>query len=45
MRPSSSSAGLHAPLKALSAVVIAAMAASIVYAGWISITYWSGIGV
>ncbi len=38
-------AAFHGPMKILGYVVLALMAAAIVYAGYISITYWSGIGV
>lgn len=34
-----------APLRIVSFVVLLAMLAAIVYAGWISVTHWSGIGV
>lgn len=36
---------LYAPLKALSLVVVLAMAAALGYAGWTSAAYWTGIGV
>jgi len=36
---------LHRALRVTSWVVVAAMAGSIAWAGWISIAYWSGIGV
>ena len=36
---------VHAALKAFSFVVLALMATGIVYAGYISVTYWTGIGV
>ena len=36
---------LYPPLKVLSLVVLAAMVAAMVYAGYISIAYWDGIGV
>lgn len=39
------SSALYAPLKILSAVVIALMLAAIAYAAWIAVRYWSGIGV
>lgn len=34
-----------APLRIVSFVVLIAMLAAIAYAGWISLTHWSGIGV
>jgi hypothetical protein len=33
------------PLRIVSFVVLLAMLAAIIYAGWISLTHWSGIGV
>ena len=36
---------LFTPLRIVSFVVLAAMLAAIAYAGWISLTHWSGIGV
>ena len=36
---------MQASLKAVSFVVLALMAAGIVYAGWIAVTYWTGISV
>lgn len=36
---------VHGPLKGLAIVVIAAMAAAMIYAAWITLTHWSGIGV
>jgi hypothetical protein len=33
------------PLRILSFVVLLAMIAAILYAAWISVTHWSGIGV
>jgi hypothetical protein len=33
------------PLRIVGYVVLLAMFAAIVYAGWISLTHWSGIGV
>jgi hypothetical protein len=36
---------MHGSLKALSAVVIALMLVALLYSGYISIRYWSGIGV
>lgn len=36
---------LHGPLKVLALIVIALLIVSLVYAGYISITHWSGIGV
>lgn len=45
MQPSPSPQPLYAPLKALSLVVVLAMAAALGYAGWISAAYWTGIGV
>lgn len=38
-------AAFHGPFKILGYVVLGLMAAAILYAGYISITYWSGIGV
>lgn len=34
-----------APLRVVSFIVLFAMLAAIVYAGWISLTHWSGIGI
>jgi hypothetical protein len=34
-----------APLRVVSFIVLLGMLASIVYAGWIAVTHWSGIGV
>lgn len=34
-----------APLRIVSFIVLLAMVAAIAYAGWISLTHWSGIGV
>lgn len=36
---------LYAPLKIFGYVVLLLMAVAVVYAGYISIKYWSGIGV
>lgn len=36
---------MHGPLKLLSYVVILLMLIAMVYSGYISIEYWSGIGV
>lgn len=36
---------MQGPLRVLSYVIVAAMAAAMVYAGGISLAYWSGIGV
>ena len=39
------SASLYRTVKIVSVVVLALMAAAILYAGGISLHYWSGIGV
>ncbi len=39
------SAALYGSLKIVGYVVLAAMLASILYAAYISLTHWSGIGV
>lgn len=36
---------MHGPLKLFSYVVILLMVVAMVYSGYISIAYWSGIGV
>ena len=36
---------MHGPLKWVSLLIILLMIAAIVYAGFISIKYWAGIGV
>lgn len=36
---------MHAALRLFSHVVLALMAAGIVYASYIGLTYWTGIGV
>ena len=36
---------VHAPLKVLSYVIAALMAVAVAYAAYISVAYWSGIGV
>lgn len=33
------------PVKIVSYVVLAAIIAALLYAGWISLSHWSGIGV
>lgn len=33
------------PLRIVSYIVLMAMLAAVIYAAWISITHWSGIGV
>jgi len=33
------------PVRMISFIVLLAMFAAIVYAGWISLTHWSGIGI
>ena len=38
-------APMHGPLKWVSLLIILLMVAAIVYAGFISIKYWAGIGV
>lgn len=38
-------AGWYSALKAIGFVVIALMLVSIVYAGYMSVAYWPGIGV
>lgn len=35
----------YSPVRILSFVVLLAMLAAALYAGWISLTHWSGIGV
>jgi hypothetical protein len=35
----------YGPVRIVSFVVLLAMLAAVVYAGWISLTHWSGIGV
>lgn len=37
--------GFFAPLRIVSYVVLAAMAGTVLYAAWISLTHWTGIGV
>ena len=37
--------GFFTPLRIVSYIVLAAMIAAIGYAAWISLTYWTGIGV
>jgi hypothetical protein len=37
--------GMHGPLKLLGYAVVLAMAAAVLYAAYISITYWHGISV
>lgn len=37
--------GFFTPLKVVSYVVLVAMVAALVYAAWISLTHWTGIGV
>lgn len=36
---------MHGPLKLLSYVVVLLMLVAILYGGYISLKYWSGIGV
>ncbi|HJV83200.1 hypothetical protein [Noviherbaspirillum sp.] len=36
---------LYGPLKLVSLLIVILMLAAIVYGGYISISYWSGIGV
>jgi hypothetical protein len=36
---------LHGPLKLLSYVIVLIMALAVLYAAYISVTYWTGIGV
>ena len=36
---------LSGPLRLLAQVVVALMGAAILYAAWIAVRYWSGIGV
>lgn len=36
---------VHRPLKLLGHVIVLLMALAIVYAAYISVTYWTGIGV
>ena len=38
-------AGLYTAVKAVAVLVIVLMLAAILYAGYISTTYWAGIGV
>lgn len=38
-------AALVGPLRFVSYVVVALMAAAMVYSGYITVSYWSGIGV
>jgi hypothetical protein len=39
------SATIHAPLKIVALVVLLLMAAAAVYAGYMAVTHWTGIGV
>jgi hypothetical protein len=36
---------MHGPVKLVSYVIVAAMAGAVLYAFYISVTYWTGIGV
>ena len=36
---------LHGPVKIVSLVVLLLLLASVLYAGYIAVTYWTGIGV
>jgi hypothetical protein len=36
---------MHGPVKLVSYVIVAAMAGAVLYAFYISVTYWAGIGV
>jgi hypothetical protein len=36
---------MHGSLKLLSYVIVLLMAVAVLYAAYISVTYWSGIGV
>lgn len=36
---------MHGPLKLVSYVIVLLMAAAVLYAAYISVTYWTGIGV
>jgi hypothetical protein len=36
---------MHGPLRLLSYVIVASMAGAVLYAFYISVTYWTGISV
>jgi hypothetical protein len=36
---------MHAPFRLVSYVIVALMAAAVLYAFYMSVTYWTGIGV
>ncbi len=36
---------MHGPLRVVSYVIVASMAGAVLYAVYISVTYWTGIGV
>lgn len=36
---------MHGPLKLVSYVIVLLMALAVLYAAYISVTYWTGIGV
>lgn len=36
---------MHAPLRLVSHFIVASMAGAMLYAFYISVTYWTGIGV
>jgi hypothetical protein len=36
---------VHGPLKLVSYVIVLLMALAVLYAAYISVTYWTGIGV
>ena len=36
---------MHGPLKLVSYVIVLLMALAVLYAAFISVTYWTGIGV
>ena len=36
---------MHGPLRLVSHVIVALMAAAVLYAFYMSVTYWTGIGV
>jgi hypothetical protein len=37
--------GFYTPLRIVSFIVLVAMVAAALYAAWISLTHWTGIGV
>jgi hypothetical protein len=43
--PAMNTSAFHKGLRTFSYVVLGLMAAAIVYAGYISVTYWTGINV